>query len=155
LTVTTEFAGDDGVVRGVAGTVAGLGDTLLALREDPDAAAGVTGFDPIAFAVKDHDDLQAWITHLDQVGSPTPPSSRPRPDGPSPTRPGASARAVDLPEDTEIVGHSPVLGEPAVSDAQDVVGLGPYTGPTDPPAAAAHSSWNVRAKPQSSNLRMR
>jgi hypothetical protein len=68
LTVTTEFSGDDGVVRGVAGTVAGLGDTLLALREDPDAAAGVKGFDPIAFAVKEHDDLQGWITCLDQIG---------------------------------------------------------------------------------------
>lgn len=70
LTITTQFSDDNGVVRGVAGTVAGLGHTLLALREDPEAAAGIKGFDPIAFAVHDHNDLQAWMTHLDQIGVP-------------------------------------------------------------------------------------
>lgn len=68
LTVALEFPDDDGVLRGVAGKVAGLGDTLLALRQNADAVAGVKGFDPIAFAVNGHDDLQAWVAHLDDHG---------------------------------------------------------------------------------------
>ncbi|MBB6347035.1 VOC family protein [Nonomuraea muscovyensis] len=68
LTVTMEFPDGDGVVRGVAGEIAGLGDVLVALRENPGAAAGCRGFDPIGFAIQDHADVQAWAGHLDELG---------------------------------------------------------------------------------------
>ena len=45
LTLIYEFPDDDGVVRGVAYTAPGLGDTAVALRERPDVA-GLSGFDP-------------------------------------------------------------------------------------------------------------
>lgn len=63
--VTIEFPEEDGVVRGVAGEVPGLGDTMLALRENPEAAAGCRGFDPVSFAVDDRADIEAWTAHLD------------------------------------------------------------------------------------------
>jgi catechol 2,3-dioxygenase-like lactoylglutathione lyase family enzyme len=65
--VTMEFPDADDVVRGVAGTVPGLGDTQLTLRVNPDAAQGCNGFDPVSFAVDDHADIQAWATHLDAL----------------------------------------------------------------------------------------
>jgi len=68
FTVTMEFPGGDGVVRGVAGTVPGLGDTQLTLRVNPDAAKACVGFDPVSFAVDGHADLAAWAAHLDAVG---------------------------------------------------------------------------------------
>ena len=64
---TMEFPDRDGVVRGVAGDVAGLGATQLALREDPDVARGCAGFAPVSFGVDDRDDLQAWAEHLDRL----------------------------------------------------------------------------------------
>jgi catechol 2,3-dioxygenase-like lactoylglutathione lyase family enzyme len=63
-----EFPDADGVVRGVAGEMHGLGDVLVALRENPQAAAGCRGFDPIGFAVQDRADLEAWAAHLDTLG---------------------------------------------------------------------------------------
>lgn len=73
FTVVMEFAGD-GVVRGVGGTVDGLGDTMLALREDKGAAEALSGFDPIALRVPGRDCLRAWADHLDELGVPhTPP----------------------------------------------------------------------------------
>jgi catechol 2,3-dioxygenase-like lactoylglutathione lyase family enzyme len=68
LAVALEFPDADGVMRGVAGAVPGLGGTLLALREDPGAAAGVRGFDPVAFAVNGQDGLRAWTVHFDGHG---------------------------------------------------------------------------------------
>lgn len=68
FTTTMDFPEADGVVRGVAGTMPGLGDTLVAFRVNAEAAAGCRGFDPISFAVRDRDDLEAWATHLDQAG---------------------------------------------------------------------------------------
>ena len=65
LVVEVEFADDDGVVRGVAGTAPGLAGTSVALRENAVAAAGFAGFDPIAFAVSGRVALDAWIGHLD------------------------------------------------------------------------------------------
>jgi catechol 2,3-dioxygenase-like lactoylglutathione lyase family enzyme len=67
---TMEFPDADGVVRGVVGTVPGLGDTLLALRENATAAAGCTDFDPISFGVKDHEGIVAWAARLDDLAIP-------------------------------------------------------------------------------------
>jgi catechol 2,3-dioxygenase-like lactoylglutathione lyase family enzyme len=62
-----EFPDDDGVVRGVAYTAPGLGDTGVALRERPDIA-GLSGFDPVVFAIDDRTAVQAWAAHLDALG---------------------------------------------------------------------------------------
>ena len=67
LTVGMTFPDANGVVRGVAGTVPGLGDTMLALREDPVRAGAAAGFDPIAFRVGTGG-LTAWANHLDKLG---------------------------------------------------------------------------------------
>jgi len=66
--VTTEFPEADGAVRGVAGTIPGLGDTQFTLRVNHDAARGCLGFDPVSFAVDDLADVQAWAAHLDSLG---------------------------------------------------------------------------------------
>jgi catechol 2,3-dioxygenase-like lactoylglutathione lyase family enzyme len=68
FTVTMEFPEADGVVRGVAGTVPGLGDTQLTLRVNPEAAHGCAGFDPVSFAVDGRADIEAWAAHLDGLG---------------------------------------------------------------------------------------
>ncbi|WP_406463673.1 VOC family protein [Streptomyces sp. NBC_01622] len=60
----------DGVVRGVAGEVPGLGDSTLCLRVNSQAAQGCQGFDPVSFAVPDRADVEAWAAHLDTVGIP-------------------------------------------------------------------------------------
>jgi|GEM_PF-541260 len=60
-----EFPDDDGVVRGVAYQINGL-DTGLALRERPDVA-GLSGFDPVIFAVADRAAIDAWSHHLDEL----------------------------------------------------------------------------------------
>jgi catechol 2,3-dioxygenase-like lactoylglutathione lyase family enzyme len=71
LEVSAEFAdAADGVVRGVAGTVPGLERSGIALRENEAAAAGVSGYDPIAFGVADRAALESWIGHLDRLGVP-------------------------------------------------------------------------------------
>jgi catechol 2,3-dioxygenase-like lactoylglutathione lyase family enzyme len=66
--VTMEFPEADGAVRGVAGTVPGLGDAQLTLRVNPEAAKGCAGFDPVSFGVKDQADVRAWAAHLDTLG---------------------------------------------------------------------------------------
>jgi catechol 2,3-dioxygenase-like lactoylglutathione lyase family enzyme len=66
--VTMQFPDADGTVRGVAGTVPGLGDTQLTLRVNREAALGCVGFDPVSFAVDDLADVQAWAAHLDTLG---------------------------------------------------------------------------------------
>src|SRR5882757_88010 len=64
-----EFPDDtDGVVRGIACEVPGLGDTGLALREDPDHARGISGFAPVNFAVRDKAAIEAWAGRLDRLG---------------------------------------------------------------------------------------
>lgn len=68
LDVTIEFPDDDGVVRGVAGTVPGWGDTVLALRVNAPAAHGCRGFDPVSFGVRDRAAIEAWAGHLDDLG---------------------------------------------------------------------------------------
>jgi catechol 2,3-dioxygenase-like lactoylglutathione lyase family enzyme len=68
LRVQLEFV-EEGVLKGVA--LADPGDTLaLALRHDPDRAAGIAGFDPVALCVPDPDALQAWKRRLDDLGEP-------------------------------------------------------------------------------------
>jgi catechol 2,3-dioxygenase-like lactoylglutathione lyase family enzyme len=66
--VEIEFPDEDGVVRGVAGTAPGLGDSGLALRENAEAARGFAGFDPISFGIADKAAAQAWATRLDELG---------------------------------------------------------------------------------------
>ncbi|MEV5528362.1 VOC family protein [Streptomyces prunicolor] len=68
--VTYEFQDADGVVRGVAGEVPGLGDSMLCLRVNSEAAQGCQGFDPVSFAVPDRADIEAWAAHLDTLGIP-------------------------------------------------------------------------------------
>ncbi|WP_431676595.1 VOC family protein [Kitasatospora sp. KL5] len=66
--VAMEFPDADGTVRGVVGELPGLGRTLLALRENPQAAAGCRGFDPLGLAVDGRADVEAWAAHLDTLG---------------------------------------------------------------------------------------
>ena len=67
LTQQFEFPDEDGVVRGVAYNAAGLGNSGLALRERPDIA-GLSGFDPVLFGVKDKPAVDAWQAHLTTLG---------------------------------------------------------------------------------------
>ncbi|WP_329263419.1 VOC family protein [Streptomyces sp. NBC_01478] len=67
---THEFPDADGVVRGVAGEVPGLGDSMLCLRVNSEAAQGCQGFDPVSFAVPDRAGIEAWAAHLDTLGVP-------------------------------------------------------------------------------------
>jgi catechol 2,3-dioxygenase-like lactoylglutathione lyase family enzyme len=62
-----EFADDDGVVRGIAYEVPGLGDTGLALRERPDVA-GMSGFDPVIFAIEGPAAVTAWTHRFTDAG---------------------------------------------------------------------------------------
>lgn len=64
---TIEFPDADGAVRGVHGELPGIGD-VLSLREDPAAARGLGVFAIANFAVADRLALQAWATHLDELG---------------------------------------------------------------------------------------
>lgn len=64
---TMEFADENGVVRGVHGELPGIG-AVLALREDGEAARGLGVFAVANFEVADRAVLEAWITHLDQLG---------------------------------------------------------------------------------------
>jgi catechol 2,3-dioxygenase-like lactoylglutathione lyase family enzyme len=65
LDVAIEFV-EAGVLRGAA--LRDPGATLmLALREDPERAVHLAGFDPIALAVPDLPGLQAWAERLDAL----------------------------------------------------------------------------------------
>lgn len=68
--VTIEFPDEHGVVRGLAGAVKGLGDVGLALRENPEVAEGIQGFDPISFGIEDKAAAEEWAAHLDGLGIP-------------------------------------------------------------------------------------
>jgi catechol 2,3-dioxygenase-like lactoylglutathione lyase family enzyme len=68
LRVQLEFI-EEGVLKGVA--LADPGQTVaLALRHDPERAAGIAGFDPVALCVPGLDGLQAWQQQLDDLGEP-------------------------------------------------------------------------------------
>ena len=62
-----EFPDDNGVVRGVVFSAAGLGSTGFSLRERTDVA-GLSGFDPVSFGVRDKAAVDAWIEHLTALG---------------------------------------------------------------------------------------
>ena len=68
LTAELEFRDADGTVRGVA--YEPLGGVALALREDPDRAAALRGWDPVAFAVPTRADLDEVVRELDRRGVP-------------------------------------------------------------------------------------
>ncbi len=68
LQVLMDFPDDNGVVRGLAGILPGSPPVAVALREQPTAAAGNAGFDPVSFAVTDHEAAMAWAEHLDRLG---------------------------------------------------------------------------------------
>jgi catechol 2,3-dioxygenase-like lactoylglutathione lyase family enzyme len=78
-TVRFEFPDDDGVVRGVGGRLPGVG-AWVALRQNPQAAAGNSGFDPVGFAIADRVAAEAWSristrSAYDTPGSGVPPSA--------------------------------------------------------------------------------
>ncbi len=81
LRVQREFRDDDGSLGGVAGTLTdphGATVIAVALRHNPTAAAGMSGFDPLALAVPDHTALRTWVEHVTALGWPAPATS---PDG--------------------------------------------------------------------------
>lgn len=69
LRLRFEFPDADGAVRGRAYEVPGLGDVGLALRERPDLG-GLSGFDPVIFAVPDRAAVDAWVARLGALGVP-------------------------------------------------------------------------------------
>lgn len=74
LHIHREFRDSDGTVRGVAGSLtdpSGATVIALALRENPEVAAGMSGFDPLALSVADPAGLQAWTDHLTDLGLPS------------------------------------------------------------------------------------
>lgn len=67
--VEMEFRDDgEGPVRGVAGRIPGLGDVGFALRENPDVATGMAGYDPFAFGIADRAAAEAWVARFDELG---------------------------------------------------------------------------------------
>jgi catechol 2,3-dioxygenase-like lactoylglutathione lyase family enzyme len=63
----TEFRDDhDGVVRGVS--YHAKGELTMALREHPDAAKGIAGFDFFAIMLLGRPDIEAWSRRLDDLG---------------------------------------------------------------------------------------
>lgn len=66
LTVQMEFRDDhDGPVMGIV--FAPVNGVCLCLRQNPTAAAGIAGFDPVSLAVADRENLEAWAAHLDAL----------------------------------------------------------------------------------------
>ena len=63
---TMEWADKDGVVRGVA--LAGIGELLLALREEASAARATKGFGFLNVGVPAESDLADCSAHLDSLG---------------------------------------------------------------------------------------
>jgi catechol 2,3-dioxygenase-like lactoylglutathione lyase family enzyme len=66
LTVLMEFRDADGVIRGVA--YRPLDGVSYALREDPERAKALAGYDPVAFAVDDDAAVDDWVAHLNSLG---------------------------------------------------------------------------------------
>jgi catechol 2,3-dioxygenase-like lactoylglutathione lyase family enzyme len=65
LVVDIEFV-EDGVLEGVA-LRDPAGTLTLAARHDPQRAAALAGFDPIAVGVPTREDLEAWALRLDAL----------------------------------------------------------------------------------------
>lgn len=70
LKVALEFPDDDGVVRGVSFDIPGVPGTMIALRENPEVARGIAGFDPVIYAVTDRAAVEAWAERLDELEIP-------------------------------------------------------------------------------------
>jgi catechol 2,3-dioxygenase-like lactoylglutathione lyase family enzyme len=67
LQVLVDFPDDDGVVRGLAGLLPGEPPLAVALRENPTAAAGASGFDPVSFSIANRAAALEWADHLDRL----------------------------------------------------------------------------------------
>lgn len=68
LRAVLEFPDETGVVRGIAYEIPGVADSGIALRENPQVARGIAGFDPVILAVADRAAVQVWADRLDQLG---------------------------------------------------------------------------------------
>jgi catechol 2,3-dioxygenase-like lactoylglutathione lyase family enzyme len=60
---------EDGVLMGVA-LRDRSGRISLAFRSAPERTSALAGFDPIALAVADREELEAWARHLDELSQP-------------------------------------------------------------------------------------
>jgi catechol-2,3-dioxygenase len=60
---------EEGVLMGVAMRDA-ANSLHLAFRLAPERASALAGFDPIAVAVADRSELEAWARHLDELNQP-------------------------------------------------------------------------------------
>ncbi len=103
---TMEFPDTEGVVRGVHGELPGIGP-VLALREDANAARGLGAFAIANFAVSDRAMLQAWVTHLDELGVD---------HGSIVDTPRLSILVVPNPDGQEIHLYTPIQPGPASTD---------------------------------------
>ncbi|GAC1408601.1 MAG: VOC family protein [Chloroflexota bacterium] len=56
---------EDGQLMGVALRIPNS-DLWIALRREPERAAALAGFDPVALAVRTKAELEAWVTRLDE-----------------------------------------------------------------------------------------
>ena len=64
-----EFRDEHGVLQGVTCSLPGIADTRIAFRQDPQAAEGYAGFDPVAWHVVDPDEPGAqWRFELEAIG---------------------------------------------------------------------------------------
>lgn len=66
LTVDIEFV-EDGVLMGVGMTDPG-GTVPIALRQDPERAKALAGFDPLAIGVPTSREVASWLQRLDALG---------------------------------------------------------------------------------------
>lgn len=66
--IAFEFRDDDGVVRGLSGHLDGVPNTYLALREDPETAQALSGWNLVNWAVADRGQVDAWAVRLDGLG---------------------------------------------------------------------------------------
>jgi catechol 2,3-dioxygenase-like lactoylglutathione lyase family enzyme len=67
FTVALEFPDHEGVVRGVAGSLPGLGDISISLRENRPVAAALAGYDILHLSVASRDELEDWAAKLDRL----------------------------------------------------------------------------------------
>src|SRR5690349_1630991 len=68
LDVEIEFV-EEGRLMGVA-LIDRASGTQIALRLDPERAAALKGFDPLAIGVPTREEVHAWARRLDELGIP-------------------------------------------------------------------------------------